>query len=304
MSTAAIRRPALDALLPYAALFGGMVTLAGGTSFAKSLFPMVGAQGTSAYRVGFAALLLLLLWRPWRFPLSRRDLMGVAFYGVATGVMNLCFYMALRTIPLGVALAIEFMGPLSLSLLHARKPSHFLCIGLAAFGLLLLLPLKLGAGALDLVGVAFALAAAVCWALYIVAGKRLGHLHGGRSVALGMSVAALVVVPFGIASAGAALLDPRLMLLGLVVAICSSAVPYSLEMIALKRIPKRTFGVMLSVEPAIGALAGVIVLAELLSPQQWIAIACIVAASAGAILTTTPETAVVEDPEAMERPGG
>ncbi len=304
MSSVALRRPALDALLPYAALFGGMVTLAGGTSFAKSLFPLVGAQGTSAYRVGFAALLLLVLWRPWRFPLSRRDVMGVVFYGAATGVMNLSFYMALRTIPLGVALAIEFMGPLTLSLLHARKPSHFLCIGLAAFGLMLLLPLKLGGPALDPVGVAFALAAAVCWALYIVAGKRLGHLHGGRSVALGMSVAALIVVPFGIAGAGAALLDPRLMLLGLVVAVCSSAVPYSLEMIALKRIPKRTFGVMLSVEPAIGALAGLFVLAEHLSLQQWGAIACIVAASAGAILTTTPESAVVDDVEALERPGG
>lgn len=303
MSSAALRRPALDALLPYAALFGGMVTLAGGTSFAKSLFPAVGAQGTSAYRVGFAALLLLVLWRPWRFRLERRDILGIVFYGAATGVMNLSFYMALRTIPLGVALAIEFMGPLTLSLLHARKPSHFLCIGLAAFGLMLLLPLKLGGPALDPAGVAFALAAAVCWALYIVAGKRLGHLHGGRSVALGMSVAALIVVPFGVAGAGAALLDPRLMLLGLVVAVCSSAVPYSLEMIALKRIPKRTFGVMLSVEPAIGALAGLFVLAEHLSLQQWAAIGCIVAASAGAILTTTPENAVVEDPEGLERPG-
>lgn len=303
MSAAALRRPALDALLPYAALFGGMVTLAGGTSFAKSLFPAVGAQGTSAYRVGFAALLLLILWRPWRFRLTRQDLLGVAFYGAATGVMNLCFYMALRTIPLGVAIAIEFLGPLTLSLLHARKASHFLCIGLAAFGLLLLLPLKIGGPALDPVGVGFALAAAVCWALYIIAGKRIGHLHGGRSVAMGMSVAALIVVPFGVASAGAALLDPHLMLLGLVVAICSSALPYSLEMVALKRIPKRTFGVMLSVEPAIGALAGLFVLSEHLSSQQWIAIACIVAASAGAILTTTPESAVVEDPEALERPG-
>lgn len=303
MSAAAFRRPALDALLPYAALFGGMLTLAGGTSFAKSLFPLVGAQGTSAYRVGFAALLLLALWRPWRFRLTRQDLLGVVFYGAATGVMNLVFYMSLRTIPLGVAIAIEFMGPLSLALLHARRPSHFLCVGLAAFGLLMLLPLKTGGPALDPVGVAFALAAAVCWALYIVAGKRIGHLHGGRSVAMGMGVAAVIVVPFGIAEAGAALLDPRLMLLGLVVAVCSSAIPYSLEMVALKRIPKRTFGVVLSAEPAIGALAGLLVLSEHLSPQQWAAILCIVAASVGAILTTTPETIAAVEPEEMERPG-
>ncbi|MFT4255202.1 MAG: DMT family transporter [Caulobacter sp.] len=304
MSSAALRRPALDALSPYAALFGGMVTMAGGASFAKSLFPEVGALGASAYRVGFAALLLLLLWRPWRFALTRKDLAGVVAYGAVTGVMNLCFYMSLRTIPLGVAVAIEFLGPLTLSLLNARKASHFLCIGLAAFGLLMLLPLDpRAATALDPVGVGFALAAAVCWALYIVAGKRIGHLHGGRSVAMGMSVAAMIVVPFGVVSAGATLLDPRLMLLGLVVAIFSSAVPYSLEMIAMKRIPKRTFGVMLSVEPAIGALAGLAVLGELLSLQQWAAIACIVAASAGAILTTTPETAVVQDAEELERPG-
>ena len=169
------------------------------------------------------------------------------------GAMNLSFYMALRTIPLGLAIAIEFMGPLTLALIHSRKPIHFACIGLAIVGLGLLLPLKAGAGALDPVGMALAAFAGLCWALYIVFGKRLSHLHAGQSVALGMSVAALVVVPFGVAHAGAALLNPAIILAGVAVAIFSSALPYSLEMVALRSIPKRTFGVVLSAEPAVKA---------------------------------------------------
>jgi inner membrane transporter RhtA len=279
----------LKSLTPYAALFGAIVTLCVGTSFAKQLFPLVGAQGTTAYRVGFSALLLLAVWRPWRHPLSRADLTAVALYGAVMGLMNLSFYMALRTIPLGLAIAIEFTGPLALALIHSRRLIHFVWIGLAAAGLLLLLPLKPGAGALDPVGVGFAATAAVLWALYIVLGKRTGHMHAGRTVALGMSTAALIVAPIGLASAGAELFHPRVLMLGLVVAVLSSAIPYSLEMVALKGIPKRSFGVMLSAEPAVGALAGLLMLGERLAPLQWLAIGCIIAASAGTILTTPAE---------------
>lgn len=283
----------LKSLTPYAALFAAIVTLCVGTSFAKQLFPLVGAQGTTAYRVGFSALLLLAVWRPWRHPLSRADLTAVALYGAVMGLMNLSFYMALRTIPLGLAIAIEFTGPLALALIHSRRLIHFVWIGLAAAGLLLLLPLKPGAGALDPVGVGFAATAAVLWALYIVLGKRTGHMHAGRTVALGMSTAALIVAPIGLASAGAELFHPRVLMLGLVVAVLSSAIPYSLEMVALKGIPKRSFGVMLSAEPAVGALAGLLMLGERLAPLQWLAIGCIIAASAGTILTTEPQ---IEDP--------
>lgn len=279
----------LKSLTPYAALFAAIVTLCVGTSFAKQLFPLVGAQGTTAYRVGFSALLLLAVWRPWRHPLSRADLTAVALYGAVMGLMNLSFYMALRTIPLGLAIAIEFTGPLALALIHSRKLIHFVWIGLAAAGLLLLLPLKPGAGALDPVGVGFAATAAVLWALYIVLGKRTGHMHAGRTVALGMSTAALIVAPIGLVSAGAELFHPRVLMLGLVVAVLSSAIPYSLEMVALKGIPKRSFGVMLSAEPAVGALAGLLMLGERLAPLQWLAIGCIIAASAGTILTTPVE---------------
>lgn len=281
-------------LLPYAALFGAIVTLCVGTSFAKTLFPLVGAQGVSAYRVGFSALILLAVWRPWKHPLSRADLGKVAMYGAVMGVMNLCFYMAIRTIPLGLAISIEFVGPLAVAVASSRKLIHFVWIGLAVLGLGLLLPIDPTATHLDPVGVGFACVAAVMWALYIILGKRVGHLHAGRSVALGMTTAALIVAPVGIVSAGATLFDPKLIALGLVVAVLSSAIPYSLEMIALRGIPKRSFGVMLSAEPAVGALAGLVILHERLVLTQWLAIAAIVAASVGTILTTPPET-VSED---------
>lgn len=281
-------------LLPYAALLGAIVTLCVGTSLAKGLFPAVGAQGTSAYRVGFAALILVLVWRPWKHPIARADLGRIALYGAVMGLLNLSFYMAIRTIPLGLAVAIEFTGPLVVSVAASRKLIHFVWIGLAVLGLALLLPIDPGAKPLDPVGVGFACVAAVMWALYIILGKRTGHLHAGRSVALGMVTAALIVAPIGVVSAGTALFQPKLIGLGLVAAVLSSAIPYSLEMIALRAIPKRTFGVMLSLEPAAGALAGLVILNERLVLTQWLAIAAIVAASAGAILTTPPET-VIED---------
>ena len=277
--------PRLSAALPYLALGGGMVSLAVGTSFAKGLFPLVGAEGTAALRVGLSALVLLAIWRPWRFRLTRADAGRVLLYGLVLGLMNLSFYMALRTIPLGLAIAIEFAGPLSLALIHSRKLVHFALVGLAVVGLALLLPIWSGVGGLDPVGVAYAAFAGLCWALYIVFGTRLSHMHAGQSVALGMSTAALVILPFGVSTAGMALLAPSVLLLGLGVALVSSALPYSLEMIALRHIPKRTFGVLLSVEPAIGAVAGMVLLHEQLSPLQWLAIGCIIAASIGAVLT-------------------
>lgn len=290
-------------IVPYVALFGAMISLCFGTSFAKQLFPLVGAQGTAALRVGLAAIILTALFRPWRIRLGPGDLGRLVAFGAAMGLLNLTFYLSLKTIPLGLALAIEFTGPLALALIHARRPVHFACIGLAALGLVLLLPIN-GASSLDPVGVGFALIAAVCWALYIVFGKRLGHIPAGPSVALGMTVAALVILPFGAAEAGLKLIHPSILVVAVVVAIASSAVPYSLDMIAMRGMPKRTFGVLLSAEPAIGAIAGVFFLHELLSGQQWLAIAAIVAASAGAILTTRPETPAAEAaaPEPIQPP--
>lgn len=296
--TLGLRSPRLAAALPYLALLTGMVSLAVGTSFAKGLFPIVGAEGTSTLRVGLSALVLLAIWRPWRFRLTRADAGRVLLYGLVLGLMNLSFYMSLRTIPLGLAIAIEFSGPLALALIHSRRPIHFLLVGLAVAGLAMLLPIWSGIEKLDPVGVAFAAFAGLCWALYIVFGKRLSHMHAGQSVALGMTTAALVIAPFGVASAGVALLAPSVLLMGLGVALVSSALPYSLEMIALRHIPKRTFGVLLSGEPAVGALAGLVLLHEQLSGLQWLAIAAIVAASVGAVLT-----APKGQPQTLTEPG-
>ena len=271
--------------LPILAVLGSVISLGIGTSFAKQLFPQVGSLGTTALRVGFSALLLLALWRPWRWNLSRADATSVLKYGVALGFMNLLFYMSLRTIPFGLAVAIEFSGPLAVAMLSSRKLIDFLWLALAVLGLGFLLPLGHSVASLDREGVMYALGAAICWGAYILFGKRLSHMHAGHSVALGLTVAALTVVPFGVWSAGTALLDPSILLFGLGVAAISSAVPISLEMVALKRLPQQTFGIMTSMEPAVAALLGFLMLDEHLSRLQWMATVCIMLAAAGSSVT-------------------
>ena len=280
----------LSRLVPFLAVLSSVIFLGIGTSWAKQLFPLVGAQGTTALRVGFSALLLTLIWRPWRWRLSRADARAIACYGVALGVTNLAFYLALRSIPFGVAVAIEFSGPLTMAILSSRRAVDFIWVALAIAGLALLLPLGHGASTLDPVGVAFALASAVFWALYIVFGKRVGHLHSGHSVSLGLLAAALVVVPVGVAHAGVALLSPMVLLVGLGVAAISSAIPISLEMVALKRLPKEAFGIMISMEPAVAALLALVLLDEHLSPPQWLAIGLVMVASMGSALTALQAT--------------
>ena len=276
----------LSAFVPFLAVLGAVPALGLGTSWAKhALFPAIGAQGTTGLRVGFSALLLLLIWRPWRRPLQRGDARAIALYGVTLGLMNLSFYMALRTIPFGLAVAIEFAGPLTVAVLSSRRALDFVWVALAATGLALLLPLGIGNDRLDPVGVLWALAAATFWGLYIVFGKRLGHMHAGHSVAWGLSVAALVVLPVGVAHAGTALLSPGILLVGLCVAAISSAIPISLEMVALKRLPKEAFGIMISMEPAVAALLALMLLGEHLSFTQWLAIGLVMGASVGCAAT-------------------
>jgi len=292
MSVFSSTSPVFHRFLPFLAVLGSVTALGIGTSWAKHwLFPAVGAQGTTALRVGFSALLVLLLWRPWRWHLSRADAKSVVLYGAALGGMNLMFYMSLRTLPFGLAVAIEFAGPLAVAIWSSRRAVDFVWVLLAIAGLGLLLPLGLNGSMLDPVGVAYALGAAVFWALYIVFGKRAGHLHAGHSVSLGLLVAALVVVPVGVAHAGAALLSPSLLLIGVAVAAVSSAVPISLEMMALKRLPKEAFGIMISMEPAVAALVAMALLSEHLSAVQWLAIGCIMAASMGSALTARASAA-------------
>lgn len=283
--------------VPFLAVLGSVTALGVGTSWAKqALFPVVGAQGTTAVRVGLSALLMLMLWRPWRWRLSRADAQAVALYGAALGAMNLMFYLSLQTLPFGLAVAIEFAGPLAVAIWSSRRAVDFVWVALAIVGLALLLPLGLSGSTLDPLGVLYAVGAAVFWALYIVFGKRAGHLHAGQSVSLGLLVAALVVVPVGVAHAGAALLSPSVLLVGVAVAAISSALPISLEMMALKRLPKEAFGIMISMEPAVAALLALALLGEWLDTVQWLAIGCIVAASMGSAATARRLPAVQAQP--------
>jgi inner membrane transporter RhtA len=285
-----------DTVLSVAAVVAGMVSLQCGATFAKNLFPVVGAAGTSSLRVGFSALILMAVWRPWRRSLTLREAGWIALYGAALGLMNLLFYLALARLPLGPAVAIEFAGPLAVALLASRRRSDFLWIGVAVLGLVLLLPITTTDG-LDPVGVLLDLGAASAWALYILFGQRAGRVDGGQAVSLGMLAAATVVAPFGLAEAGSGLLAPGILLAGLAVAVMSSALPYSLEMIALRRLDGKSFGVLMSLEPAVAACAGLVLLGERISAVQWLAIGLVITASVGMTAGSrprAPKTAALE----------
>jgi inner membrane transporter RhtA len=267
------------------AVLAAMVSIQIGAALSKQLFPLVGASGATALRLTIAALILLAVWRPWRLRPSMRETRTIVIYGLAMGWMNLFFYLSLSRIPLGIAVALEFTGPLAVALATSRRSVDFAWIGLAVLGLIALLPLG-SASSLKLTGVGFALAAGVCWAIYIVFGQKAGDAHGGQTTALGTLAGALAIGPIGIGHAGWVLLSPAVLPVALGVAVLSSALPYSLEMYALTRMPTRTFGVLMSVEPALAALSGLVFLSETLSSIQWGAIVCIVVASAGSAATS------------------
>ncbi|MEU4095832.1 EamA family transporter [Streptomyces sp. NPDC026673] len=275
-----------DAIPPPALVLLGIVSVQLGSAVAKHLFGAVGSFGTVALRLFFAAVVLILVWRP-SLRMDRRTWTVVLGYGVTLGLMNLCFYLALARIPLGIAVTIEFLGPLAVALAGSRRWLDAFWALLAAGGVVLLME---GRGDLDVVGSLFALAAGTCWGLYILIGAALGrHTTEGNGLALGMAVAALVAVPFGVADSGTALVQPWVLLAGLGVALLSSVIPYSLDLEALRKIPPRVFGILMSLEPAMAALIGLIVLQESLHWAQWIAVLCVVAASAGAARGSRPD---------------
>jgi inner membrane transporter RhtA len=269
-------------------LIAAMVCFQSGAALAKGLFPIVGASGATALRTGFAALMLTAVWRPWRLRCTWREARTIIIYGVSLGWMNLCFYSSLKSIPLGVAVALEFTGPLAVAVAASRRAVDFLWIALAILGLLALLPLGRGSQPLAFSGIVLALVAGALWATYIVYGRRAGTLHGGPATALGMWVGAVMIVPIGLAENGLQLFAPAILPAGIGMALISSALPYSLEMIAMPRISTRTLGVLMSLDPALGALSGLVFLGESLSWLQWAAIVCIMVASAGSASSQAP----------------
>lgn len=272
-------------LFPIGLLLIAMASIQSGASLAKSLFPVIGAPGTTAVRLIFAALILLAVLRPWQTRITLRNLRHVLVYGISLGLMNFLFYMSLRTVPLGIAVALEFTGPLAVAVFSSRRRVDFCWVGLAIAGMVLLVPGVHSAGGIDVTGALYALGAGVCWALYILFGQKAGEAHGIQTAALGVAIAAICIAPFGIYSAGNELLNLGILPAAVGVAILSTALPYSLEMVALTRMPARTFGILMSLEPAIGALSGLLFLGEKLALNQWMAIAAIITASVGATLT-------------------
>jgi inner membrane transporter RhtA len=266
---------------PMALVLGAISSVQFGAALAKTLFDEIGAGGTVFLRVLFAALVLALVWRPRVAGLRRRDIWLAVVFGLTLGCMNLAFYSALDRIPLGITVTLEFVGPLGVAVAGSRGALDLLWVGLAAAGILLLS--DFGSGDLDGLGVALALLAGGFWAAYILLSARVGRVFpGGSGLSLAMIVAAALLIPVGVGDAGADLLIPWILAAAAAVAILSSAIPYSLELEALRRMPPGVFGVLMSLEPAVAALAGLVLLGEDLVARELVAILLVVAASAGA----------------------
>ncbi|WP_370293733.1 DMT family transporter [Deinococcus sp. KSM4-11] len=277
----------LKTLPPLPAVALAMLSIQGGAVFAKMLFPQVGPTGATALRAGLGFLLLLALFRPNLRALNRADWLAIVPYGAVLGIMNLVFYQALDRLPLGLAVTLEFVGPLGVALFLSRRAVDFVWVALAALGIALIAPHSTAtAHGVDPLGVALALLAGAFWGAYILLGGVVGRrVPGVTGVTAGLLVASVISVPLGVAHAGTALLSLPVLAAGLGVAALSAALPFSLEMSALRRLPARTFGIMMSVEPAFGALSGLIFLHEHLTLTQWLAMLCVIVASAGVQLT-------------------
>ena len=278
--------------MPVAVILIAMLSIQSGASLAKSLFPLVGAPGVTALRIALGTLILVVIFKPWRLRVKKEQRLPLLFYGLALGAMNYMFYLSIQTIPLGIAVALEFTGPLAVALFSSRRPVDFIWVVLAVLGLWFLLPLGQSVSEIDLTGAALALGAGACWAVYILTGQRAGEEHGPATVALGSLIAAIIFVPLGMAQATDSIWQWSVMPVGFAVAILSTALPYSLEMIALTRLPTRIFGTLMSMEPALAAISGMVFLGETLTFTQTLALCSIIAASMGSTLTMRPEPKV------------
>lgn len=276
----AVTTRTLGAIPPHGLVILAILSIQVGAAVAIQLFDSLGPGGTVWLRVTIAAVLLCLVWRPALGMALRRHFGLLLLYGLTLGAMNLLFYMAIDRIPLGIAVAIEFTGPLAVAVATSRRLRDFLWIGLALGGVLLLAP-DIG-GDLDPIGVLYAALAGVGWGGFVLLSVRVGKaFKAGDGLALGMAVAALVLLPFGLPALPALAADPILLAAAFGIAVLSTAIPFSLEFEALKRIPPRVYGVLITLEPAIAMLVGIVLLGEVLGPRALAAIACVTAAALG-----------------------
>ncbi len=271
-----------------AAVLGSMLSVQGGASIAKYLFQFLGPAGVAVLRIGLAGILLAFIHRPQIQKFSLSEWLYAVFYGLSMGGMNLAFYYGIQSVPLGLGVTVEFMGPLGLAILCSRKASDFLWAFLAGTGIVLLVPWT--GSNVDPIGLGFVFLAGVCWAAYIVASGSISRkMKNSDAVTTGMCIALLLVLPFGLGSGDLKNLNLTLLLIGLGVAIFSSALPYTLDLFALEKVPKKTFSVLQSLQPAFGALSGLVFLGEILSVRQWVAILCVILASLGTTLCSIPK---------------
>jgi inner membrane transporter RhtA len=262
-------------------VLGAIASVQFGASLATTLFQRLGPGGTAFLRLASAAIVLVVLWRPRLRGRSRDELMMAVAFGLVLAAMNLSFYEAITRIPLGIAVAVEFVGPLAVAVAGSRRPLDILWVALAVLGILALT--RGGVHALNQAGVLLALLAGCLWGGYILLNARLGQaFEGSTGLTLALCVAAAAMLPVGIASGGAHLLDPTSLALGSAVGVLSSAIPYSFEVEALRRIAAPVFGVLMSLEPAVAALAGFVVLGQTLGARSLVGIALVMAASVGA----------------------
>jgi inner membrane transporter RhtA len=282
-------------LPPVPAVVMAIFSSVGGAAMAKGLFPALGAAGAAGIRIGLSAVILLAVFRPPLARFSAAQWRAVVPYGVVLGLMNFVFYLAIARIPLGLAVTLEFTGPLGVAVVGSRRPLDLAWVALAGAGIALIAPWSGSGQGIDPIGTLFALFAGACWAAYIVLGGRLSRvLTEGAGVATGMIVAALTIVPFAFAIGAFAKATPALLATGAVVALLSSALPYFLEMVALRALPARTFGILMSLEPAVAALAGLVLLGEQLTGAQWMSVALVISASAGATISSREVIPAVE----------
>lgn len=273
-------------LLPLAATLGAMVAFQVGASIAKGLYPAVGPEGAAGLRLAIGALILVAVMRPWRDWPKDAKLAPLIGLGVAAGAAVLFFYIANGRIPQAIAISLQFLGPLAVAVATSRRWTDLVWTALAAVGVWQLVGLGGVHGRLDLWGLLSALAAGVGWGVYILCGRAAGAHFGRATAALATSIAALVVLPIGIATAGSALLDPSIWPLAVVVAVISTAIPFSLEIYAMPRLPARTFAVFTSLEPACGVVTGGLILRQALAPAQMAGVALVIAAAAGSAWTS------------------